>query len=124
MGYDAYRHAVYVGESGNQRGAVAGLEFIEFRTVDDAGDNFTHVVRLAGVVGDDAVQLLWIVQGLGVGLSLQLDRLVVVPPAHRIACQIQRMQVVVGQVIGHATPARVHLPAPPDSRTNGSATRR
>src|SRR3546814_2302700 len=35
IGDDAYRHAVYVGESGNQRGAVAGLEFIEFRTVDD-----------------------------------------------------------------------------------------
>ena len=58
VGDDAHRHALDVREAADQRGAVAGLELVELRAVDQAGDDLAHVKRLARIGGDDAVQLL------------------------------------------------------------------
>jgi hypothetical protein len=64
VGDDAHRHAVEPRKAGDQRGAVAGLELVEARAVDDAGDHLAHVVGLAGVGGDHAVELGRVVERL------------------------------------------------------------
>ena len=44
-------------KAADQRRAVKGLELIELGAVDQAGDHFTHVIRLAQAGRHDAVQL-------------------------------------------------------------------
>jgi hypothetical protein len=51
------RKPVEAGEPGHQRRAVALLELVEARAVDDPRDHLTDVVRLARVGVDDAVDL-------------------------------------------------------------------
>ena len=58
VGEDRHRVAVQVREAGDQRGAVVLLELVELRAVDDARDDLAHVVGLARVGRDDAVDLL------------------------------------------------------------------
>src|SRR5947208_2779771 len=43
VGDDAHRHALDPREAAHQRRAVARLELLEFRAVDDAGDDLAHV---------------------------------------------------------------------------------
>jgi hypothetical protein len=64
VGDDSDRHAVEAREPGNQRRAVARLELVEARTVDKAGDDLAHVVGLAGILRDDAVEFGRIVERL------------------------------------------------------------
>jgi hypothetical protein len=45
-------------EAGDQRRAVILLELVEVRAVDDAGDHLAHVVGLAQIRRDDAVDLV------------------------------------------------------------------
>src|SRR5690606_9879703 len=54
--------ALYMREAADQRAAVQRLEFVEHRTVDEAGDYLADVERLLGIGGDDAIQLLAIEQ--------------------------------------------------------------
>ena len=58
VGEDRHRVAVQVREAGHQRGAVVGLNSSSSRAVDDARDDLAHVVGLARVGGDHAVDLL------------------------------------------------------------------
>ena len=57
VGDDADQEAVEPGEAGDERGAVALLELVEARAVDQARDDFADFVRLARVGVDDAVDL-------------------------------------------------------------------
>src|SRR6185436_4600091 len=45
-------------EAGDDRRGVALLELLEARAIDDAGDDFAHVVGAADVARDHAVELL------------------------------------------------------------------
>src|ERR1700736_5180373 len=58
VGDDADRIAPDMGETANQGLAVELLEFVELRAVDHARDDVTHIIRLAAVGGDDAVDFL------------------------------------------------------------------
>jgi len=49
--------AVDVSEAADQRGPIERLELVEPRAIDQARDEFVHVVRFAGIVRDNAVQL-------------------------------------------------------------------
>ena len=57
VGDDADQESVQPRESGDQRRAVALLELVEARAVDQARDDFAHFVRLARVRVHDAVDL-------------------------------------------------------------------
>src|SRR5690606_19997430 len=111
VGDDAYRHAVDMGESGHQRRAEACLEFIEFGAVDDTGDDFAHVVGFAGVGGNDAVEFGRVIPGFDHLAQCQLRGFLPVQSCNGFAGECQRMQVVVGQVIGHARQPGVHVAA-------------
>jgi hypothetical protein len=58
VGEDRDRVAVQVREAGHQRGAVVGLELVQLRAVDDARDDLAHVVGLARLGRDHAVDFL------------------------------------------------------------------
>ena len=75
VGHDAHRHALDVGKARDQRGAEAGLELVEFRAVDDARDDLAHVIGLAGVGRDDAVQFGRVVARFAHGPQRQRLRL-------------------------------------------------
>ncbi len=62
IGDDAHRRAVKLGEAGDERRAVARLEFVETRAVDDAGDDLAHVIGVARVGGNDPVNFLGVVK--------------------------------------------------------------
>src|SRR6202043_1142848 len=55
IGDDADGIAPDAGESRHQRLAVELLELVELAAVDDARDHLAHIVGLARVAGDDAV---------------------------------------------------------------------
>ena len=57
VGDDADEEAVQPREAGDERRRVALLELVEPRAVDEARDDLAHVVRLADVGVDDAVDL-------------------------------------------------------------------
>ncbi len=81
-----YRHAV-VGddadgippdarEAGHQRRTVARLEGVELAAVDDAGNHLVHVVGLAHVAVDDAVELVRRIQRIARRRQFDRRRLV------------------------------------------------
>src|SRR6185312_10940838 len=98
-------------ESADQRLAVAGLEFLEFRTVGDARDDLADVERLARVNGYDAVDLI---SGI-----FRLDRfahgngqfLDAVEVGDDVARDRERMRVVLGEMVGDAGYRGVHVGA-------------
>ena len=79
--------------------------------VDDAGDDLADVEGVLRVVADDPVQLLGIVvRSLGsvAGGPGRLDGTEILDD---VPDETQRVGVVVGQVVGHAADARVHIAA-------------
>ena len=75
VGDDADRIAQQAREAGDQRRAVAGLELVELAAVDDARDDLAHVVGLADVGVDDAVEVLDRVARLDRRQDLDVDPL-------------------------------------------------
>ncbi len=111
VGQDAHGVAVDAGEAADQGGAVARLELVHAAAVDDARDDLADVEGLARVVADHAVELLGIVVGiLGRG-ARHAGRLHRPQVLDDVPQQAQGVGVVVGQVVGHAADARVHVAA-------------
>ena len=111
VGQDADRVPVEVGEAADQRRAVERLELVEVAAVDEPRDELVRVVGLAHVGGDDAVDRVRVVRG-------RLDRLARPrgrrPSGERgddAADDLQRVLVVVGEVVGDAARARVQVAA-------------
>ena len=112
VGDDADRIAVEAREARHQCRAVARLELVEVAPVDDARDHLAHVVGLADVGVDDAVEL---VGGIA---RRDADRR---PPASPASAgsslptiaprDRERVVVVQREVVGHAGNARVHVGA-------------
>ncbi len=71
IGDDADRIAVKMSEAADQGLAIQLLELVELRAVDDAGDDFAHIIGLARIGGDDAVDVLGRIKRLGGGPGLQ-----------------------------------------------------
>ena len=103
--------AVELGEAGHQGGAVTRLELVEAGAVDDAGDHLAHVEGLAGVAGDDAVELGRIVERLLGSADAAAGRPHPVEVGHHPPRQLEGVGVVLGQVIGHAGEAGVDVAA-------------
>jgi hypothetical protein len=49
VGDDAHSHALNVRKTADQGGSETGFEFVERTAVNDAGDDFSNIKRLAGI---------------------------------------------------------------------------
>ena len=97
---------------GDQRRTVEGLELVEVRPVDDAGDHLSGVERHLGVGRHQAEQLL-------LGVARRKDRLargrpslVPVQPSDDASAEPNGVVFVDGEVVGEARGACVHVGAP------------
>ncbi len=105
----AHRVAVNAGETANQGGAVEGFEFVEFRTVDHAGDDLAHVVGFLAVFGHHAVNLFGVVKWLNGLLNIELCWLHAVETGDRLAGQLQSVVIILCVVVGNTGGAAVHI---------------
>ncbi len=108
---DAHGVAVDVGEAAHQGVAVAALELVELRAVDDARDDLVDVELPLEVSAHDAIELVGRVEGRFGLAQFQVQGLAPVEVAHRAAGQGQGVAVVLGKVVGHAGDAGVHVGA-------------
>ena len=95
----------------HQRGAEARLEFVELRAIHHACDDLPHVIGLARVDRDDAVDFLRVVTRLDHGPQGQRTRLLPVKARDRVTRELQRVQIVCREVIDDAGKAGVHVAA-------------
>src|SRR5690606_17275698 len=94
--------ALYMREAADQRAAVQRLEFVEHRTVDEAGDYLADVERLLGIGGDDAIQLLAIEQRRNRCATVHFTTLAPVEVGDAAASQRKGVLIILGVVVGHA----------------------
>ena len=93
----------------DHRRAVAALELLEPRPVDDAGDDVADVDRLAQVAAHEAEQLLGVVdRRLGIGESAAGPGLAPVEVRHDLAAHADGVHLVVGEVVAEPGPLGVH----------------
>ena len=113
VGDDAHGHAFNAGKAGDQGAAKAGFEFIKVTVVYDAGNDLPHVVGLARVGRDDAVEFFGGIARRHPGrcLTRQGHGFLVVKAPHGLPRQGQGMQIVLGQMIGHPGKPGVHISA-------------
>ena len=57
VGDDADGHSFDVRKAAHQRRAEAGFEFVQLTAIDNAGDDFAHIKRLARIGWNDSIQL-------------------------------------------------------------------
>ena len=93
----------------HQRGAEARLEFVELRAIHHACDDLPHVIGLARVDRDDAVDFPGVVARLDHRPQGQRTRLLPVQARDRVARELQRVQIVCRKVIDDAGKAGVHV---------------
>ena len=111
VGDDAHRHAFDAGKAGDQGGAKARLELVKLRAVHDAGNDLAHVKRFARIDRDHTVQLFCCIFR-----SNNLNRskgwsLFFIQIFDSSAGQRQCVGVILGEVVGHARQAGVHIAA-------------
>src|SRR6056297_3277924 len=111
VGDDAHRITMYAGKARDQGGAVTRLEFLELDTVDYSGNDFAHFERVAGVVGQDAVDVFGRVGRLCRPLAVRLFVTGPVEVLDDVTRHGPRVGVVFGKVIGHARQPRMHVGA-------------
>src|SRR6476620_640454 len=111
VGDDSYWVTPDTGEAADQGWAVQALEFVEFASIHEARDKFSHVIRRATVGRNDGVQFLRrIARRDG---PAQFNR----RPLHRVqtrddaASGAERVSIVLSVVIGDARGAAVHIGA-------------
>ena len=111
VGQDGDRVAPDPGEAADQGLAVEGLELVEGRAVDDAGDDLAHVVGGPDILRDDAVKLLGVEQGRP---GFSQDRALGpagVQAGDDPADDGQGVGVVLGHVVDDARPPAMHVGA-------------
>ncbi len=103
-----------MGEAADDGRAIAGLELGQARTVHKPGDDLADIVGETRVGGNDAVKLLGRVERfLGrlrrQGEGARLHGLVGGQVGDDLAHLVERFGLCLGQVVGHAADARVHV---------------
>ena len=111
VGDDAHRHALDMGEAAHQGAAKTWFEFMQLRAVHHPRNDFTHVIGLAGVGGNHAMQLLHVEKRRTGFLHRQLNVFASIQARHSLAGQGNRVGIVVGQMVGHARQTGVHIAA-------------
>ena len=112
VGENCHRIAPDVGKARHQRRPIGRLELVEFRPIDNAGDNLADIIGLLGVGWNDAVYLAriverrhWLAQ-FAAGFSGDVET------GDDIAGGAQRVGVGVANVIGDARNPGVDIGAP------------
>ena len=108
VGQDADRIAVQVRPAGHQRRAVERFELVEFRAVDDAGDDVARIERDAQIGGHDADQFVGVEQRLG-DRAGRRSLLAPVQPGHDATADADRVELVEREVVSESRSAGVHL---------------
>ena len=111
IGEDRHRVALQVRKAGDQRLAVVLLEFIELRAVDDPGDDLAHIVGLARVGGNHAVELVGGIERLARFPHFEGNILTEVEIRNDLAHKRKGVRVIERVMVGHARDPRMHLGA-------------
>src|SRR5258708_3657243 len=98
--------------------AVQCLEFVEAAAIDKPGDNFAHIIALAAISGDDAIQLSGVVKRWFRRANLPGDRETPVEIGDDAAANGERMLVIDRVVIGDARDTAVYIRATKFIRTD------
>ena len=109
VGDDADRPAIQMGETGDQCGAVVGLEFVKGAVVHQTQDDFTHVERFFRISRNHAVQFFGGMAGRARWLAERAGRALAIEPGHALACQRNGVGIVERVVVGHPGNACVHI---------------
>ena len=102
VGDDADEEAMQAGKARDERVAVARLELVEARAVEDARDDLVDVVRLPDVGVDDAVHLGRVVLGLLDGGDIPGQMLRHMKCRHNRSTLSQRVRIIFRKVVGDA----------------------
>ena len=111
VGDDPDRIAVQMREARDERCAIARLELVERGRVDDPRDDLAHVVRLARVARDHAVELFRVVERRPGGRTSRPTDFTPLRLATTLPRDVQRVRVVLREMVGDARDARVHVAA-------------
>ena len=111
IGHDPDGHAVQMREAADQRGAIEALELIEFAAIDQPRDHLPHVIGIAHVAGDDAIQLRRVVMRFGRRFQRQRRALAPVQARHDAAADRQGMPIIAGVMVDDAGGAGVDVRA-------------
>src|SRR6516165_2803967 len=98
-------------KTADQRLAVKSLEFVELAAIDETGDDLPHLIRLARVRRDDAVDLLDRVERLARRGDFDWSALCAIEIADDAPGDAERVVVVERIVIGDAGDAAMHFGA-------------
>ena len=99
------------GEPCDQCGAVAGLELVEPRPVHQPRNDLAHVVLPAQVGADDAADFVRVVPRVFGRRAVDRRRRGGGQRRDHGAGDLERIEVVLGQVVGHAGQPRVDVGA-------------
>ncbi len=102
IGDNANRHTVDAGKTAHKRGAVARLELIEIGTVDQTCDHLAHIIGNARIGGNDAQDFFRVIKRGSAVASWNEPALFAVEISSNRTRNLQRMRIVIGQMIGNA----------------------
>jgi hypothetical protein len=111
VGEDADRISVQFGPSGHQAAAVERLELVEIGAVDDAGDHLARIERDLQIRGNDAEQIVLVIQRLDHLGARGGTLLAPVEPLDDGAADADRVLLVECVVVGETGDAGVHVRA-------------
>ncbi len=102
---------VDMGKAADQRLAVERLELLKLAAVDQPGDHLAHIIGLAHILRDDAVQFFRIEAGRARRGQIDVRHMILRQGADDIAHDGQRVFVALGDMIDHAALAPVQIAA-------------
>ena len=111
VGDDPDRHAVEAREPRHQCRTIARLELVEARAVNETSDDLVHIVRLAAVLRDDAVEFGRIVERLLACLHGDPHLRHAVEIGDDPARQMDGVGIVLGELVGDAGNSRMNVTA-------------
>src|SRR5690606_15583844 len=97
------------GKTTNQRCSVHGLELIEIRAIHHSGYDFSYVIGLACILGDNAVNFPTVVKRLYRLGDVALYRLSSIQPCHCLPSQLQSMMIILSVMISHARLSTMYI---------------
>ena len=108
---DPDQESVEPGESRHQRRGVALLELVEARPVHQPRDNLAHFIGLPGVGGDDAIDFARVVGRIFGRSDVGRKAFGGIQRRHDRPGQMQRMLVVIRQIVGDTRQPSVDIGA-------------
>ncbi|MNC85897.1 hypothetical protein D3C83_15160 [compost metagenome] len=102
VGDNSDRKTVDVRKAAHQCCAIARLEFIELARIDEPRNDLADIERSTRIFWNDAVEFALIVSRRARVKALNRDPRHAIEVRHRPPRELQRMAVVIGEVVCHA----------------------